>query len=60
MTEQEQKNRQFARALAEICLYYGMDKSPIVVNPQQYEYFIEEWNKLSQLHPPKGGCLSKG
>ena len=48
MTEQEQKNRQFARELAEICLYYGMDKSPIVVNPQQYEYFIEEWNKLNE------------
>ena len=48
MTEQEQKNRQFARALAEKCLYYGMDKLPIVVNAQQYEYFIEEWNKLNE------------
>ena len=46
MTEQEHKNRQFARALAEICLYYGMDKLPIFVNSQQYEYFAEEWNKL--------------
>ena len=46
MTEQEQKNRQFARILAEICLYYGMDKLPIVVNSQQYEYFVEECNKL--------------
>ena len=46
MTEQEHKNRQFAKALAEICLYYGMDKLPIFVNSQQYEYFVEEWNKL--------------
>ena len=48
MTEQEHKNRQFARALAEICLYYGMDKLPIFVNSQQYEYFVEEWNKLNE------------
>lgn len=52
MTEQEHKNRQFeralARALAEICLYCGMDKLPIVVNSQQYEYFVEEWNKLNK------------
>ena len=47
-TEQERKNRQFARALAEICLYYGMDKCPIIVNSQQYEYFVEEWNKLKE------------
>ena len=44
--EDERKNRQFARALAKICLYCGMDKLPIVVNSQQYEYFAEEWNKL--------------
>ena len=48
MTEQEHKNRQFARALAEICLYCGMDKLPIIVNSQQYEYFVEEWNKLNE------------
>ena len=48
MTEKEHKNRQFARALAEICLYCGMDKLPIVVNSQQYEYFAEEWNKLNE------------
>ena len=48
MTEQEHKNRQFAKALAEICLYYGMDKLPIFVNSQQYEYFVEEWNKLNE------------
>ena len=46
MTKQEHKNRQFARALAKICLYCGMDKLPIIVNSQQYEYFVEEWNKL--------------
>ena len=48
MTEQERINRQFARALAEICLYCGMDKLPIFVNSQQYEYFVEEWNKLNE------------
>ena len=48
MTEQEYNNRQFARALAEICLYYNMDKFPIVINSQQYEYFVEEWNKLNE------------
>lgn len=48
MTEQEHKNRQFARALAKICLYCGMDKLPIIVNSQQYEYFVEEWNKLNE------------
>ena len=31
MPEQEHKNRQFAKVLAEICLYYGMDKIPIVL-----------------------------
>ena len=45
MPEQEHNNRQFAKALAELCLYYGMDKLPIVLNSQQYEYFVEEWNK---------------
>ena len=48
MPEQEHKNRQFARVLAEICLYYGMDKLPIVLSSQQYEYFVEEWNKLNK------------
>ena len=48
MTEQEHKNRQFVRVLAEICLYYGMDKVPIVLSSQQYEYFVEEWNKLNK------------
>ena len=47
MTEQEHKNKQFARILA--ALYYGtmgMENVPIVLNSQQYEYFAEEWNKL--------------
>ena len=48
MTEQEHNNRQFAKVLAEIWLYYGMDKLPIVLNSQQYEYFVEEWNKLNK------------
>lgn len=46
MVEQEHKNRQFARTLA--ALYYGimdMYKVPIIFNSQQYEYFVEEWNK---------------
>lgn len=49
MTEQEQKNRQFAKLLAE--LYYdtkGMENAPIILNSQQYEYFVEEWNKLNE------------
>ena len=48
MPEQEHNNRQFTKALAELCLYYGMDKLPIVLNSQQYEYFVEEWNKLNE------------
>ena len=32
MTEQDHKNRQFARVLSEICLYCGIDKLPIVVS----------------------------
>ena len=32
MTEQDHKNRQFARVLSEICLYYDIDKLPIVVS----------------------------
>lgn len=32
MTEQYHKNRQFARVLSEICLYYGIDKLSIVVS----------------------------
>ena len=49
MTEQEHKNRQFAKLLAE--LYYdtkGMENVPIILNSQQYEYFVEEWNKLNK------------
>ena len=46
MPEQELNNRQFAKALA--ALYYGMDKLPIVLNSQQYEYFVEKWNKLNE------------
>ena len=46
MPEQEHNNRQFAKALA--VLYYGMDKVPIVLNSQQYEYFVEKWNKLNE------------
>ena len=49
MTEQEKKNRQFAKLLAE--LYYGtkgMENAPIILNSQQYEYFVEEWNKLNE------------
>ena len=51
MTEQEHKNRQFARVLA--ALYYvikdmNVDKEPIVLNSQQYKYFVEEWNKLNE------------
>ena len=48
MTEREHNNRQFAKALAEICLYYGMNKLHIVLSSQQYEYFVEEWNKLNE------------
>lgn len=48
MPEQEHNNRQFARVLAELCLYYSMDKLPIALNSQQYEYFVEEWNKLNE------------
>ena len=48
MTEQERNNRQFARTLAELCLYYGMNKVSIVLNSQQYEYFVEEWNELNE------------
>lgn len=49
MTEHEHNDRQLARTLA--TLYYGimdMDKVPIVLNSQQYEYFVEEWNKLNE------------
>ena len=48
MPEQELNNRQFARTLAELCLYYGMNKVSIVLNSQQYEYFVEEWNELNK------------
>ena len=48
MTEQEHNNRQFSKALAELCLYYGMNKVSIVLNSQQYEYFVEEWNELNK------------
>ena len=57
MTEQEQKNRQFAKLLAE--LYYGtkgMENAPIILNSQQYEYFVEEWNKLNE----KNGGINYG
>lgn len=32
MAEQDHKNRQFARVLSEICLYYSINKVPIVVS----------------------------
>lgn len=49
MTKQEHNDRQFARTLA--TLYYGImgiDKVPVVLNSQQYKYFVEEWNKLNE------------
>ena len=47
MPEQELNNRQFARTLAKLCLYYGMDKLPIVLNSQLYKYFVYELNELN-------------
>ena len=35
MTEQGHKNRQFARVLSEICLYYSINKVPIVVSKNE-------------------------
>lgn len=32
MTEQDHKNRQSAKVLSEICLYYDINKVPIVVS----------------------------
>ena len=50
MTEQEHNNRRFARELATVCYHdtANMNKCPIVLNSQQYKYFVEEWNKLNK------------
>ena len=50
MTEQEHNNRRFARELATVCYYdtANMNKCPIILNSQQYKYFVEEWNKLNK------------
>ena len=48
MTEQEHNDRQLAETLAKLYYVMGIDKVPIVLNSQQYEYFVEEWNKLNE------------
>ena len=44
MTEQEHNNKRFARELATVYYYHtaNMNKYPIILNSQQYEYFVEE------------------
>lgn len=48
MTEQEYNDRQLARTLAKLYYAMGIDKIPIVLNSQQYKYFVEEWNNLNE------------
>lgn len=48
MAEQEYNDRQLARTLAKLYYAMGIDKIPIVLNSQQYKYFVEEWNNLNE------------
>lgn len=47
MTLQQYQDKEWARTLA--TLYYGtmeINKVPVILNSQQYDYFVKEWNKL--------------
>lgn len=48
MSKQEYNDRQLARTLAKLYYVMGIDKVPIILNSQQYKYFVEEWNKLNE------------
>ena len=50
MTPQQHKDKELARTLA--TLYYEtmeINKVPVVLNSQQYDYFVKEWNKLKSM-----------
>lgn len=50
MTPQQHKDKELARTLA--TLYYGtmgINKVPVALNSQQYDYFVKEWNKLKSM-----------
>lgn len=49
MIEQEMSDRAFAKMLANSFFGTSINKLPFVVNSQQYEYFVEEWNKLNEI-----------
>lgn len=47
--EQEISDRAFAKMLANSFFGTSINKLPFVLNSQQYEYFVEEWNKLKVM-----------
>lgn len=49
MILQEISDREFAKKLAKFCFEKGIDELPFAINSQQFEYFVEEWNKLNEI-----------
>lgn len=49
MTKQEMSDREYAKMIATACFEDGIDKLPFPISSQQYEYFIQERNKLNEL-----------
>jgi hypothetical protein len=49
MTTQEISDREYAKMLATACFEVGIDKLPFAISSRQYEYFVEEWNKLNEM-----------
>ena len=46
---QEKLDREYAEVLATACFEVRIDKLPFAINSQQYEYFMQKWNKLNEL-----------
>ena len=49
MVTQETSDKEYAKMLATACFKAGIDKLPFAISSQQYEYFVEEWNKLNKI-----------
>lgn len=48
MNNIKNRNREFAKLLAKSFFGKGINKLPFILSSQQYQYFVEEWNKLKK------------
>ena len=48
MKEDNKKNKIFAKMLAKAFYDKKIDKFPFVLNSEQYQYLMEEWEKLKK------------